>query len=104
MLCLQAMSDAPFYVQWVDSLFPPGPKMSPMLDKVIWQGIMQGTFEDPEAAQQRYREWNEKVKQVCACVWMGGRESCIQSEQDAAAGVLLIVSKEHQEEAFGREH
>lgn len=71
------MSDAPGYVKLIDGIFPPGRKMGPMMDKVLWQGIMQGTFEDPAAAQQRYREWNDEVKQVCGggggCVGIAGR-------------------------------
>jgi hypothetical protein len=36
-----------------------------MMHKVLWQGILKGTFEkDPAAAQQHYVEWNEGVKQV----------------------------------------
>ncbi|WIA15435.1 hypothetical protein OEZ85_002084 [Tetradesmus obliquus] len=37
--------------------------MGPMMEAVLWQGILQGDFEDPAAAQQRYLEWNEGVKQ-----------------------------------------
>lgn len=60
----KAMSDAPGYVKLIDGLFPPGRKMGSMMDKVLWQGIMRGTFgEDPAAAQQCYRDWNEAVKQ-----------------------------------------
>lgn len=58
------MSDAPFYVKWLDGFFPPGAKMGPMMDKVLWRGIMQGTFEDREAAQKRFVEWNEEVRKV----------------------------------------
>lgn len=78
------MSDAPGYVKLIDGIFPPGRKMGPMMDKVLWQGIMQGTFEDAAAAQQRYREWNNEVKQVCAglvimlpgCVLLTDKLSC----------------------------
>jgi hypothetical protein len=64
LLHVQAIEDAPAYVRWIDGLFPPGRKMGPMLDKVLWQGILKGSFEDPAAAQQHYVEWNEGVKQV----------------------------------------
>ena len=58
------MDDAPGYVKAISGLFPPGRNMVPMVDKVIWQGLMQGTFQDPAAAQKRFLEWNEEVKQA----------------------------------------
>ncbi|WIA15436.1 hypothetical protein OEZ85_002085 [Tetradesmus obliquus] len=60
----KAIEDAPAYVRWLDGFFPPGRKMGPMMNVVLWQGILKGDFEDQEAAQQRYLEWNEAVKQV----------------------------------------
>jgi hypothetical protein len=40
-----------------------------MMDKVLWQGILKGTFDtDPAAAQQHYVAWNEGVKQVWTVV------------------------------------
>uniref|UniRef100_A0A383VA60 Sulfotransferase n=1 Tax=Tetradesmus obliquus TaxID=3088 RepID=A0A383VA60_TETOB len=65
----KAMNDAPAYVRWLDGFFPPGRKMGPMMDKVLWQGILQGDFEDREAAQQRYLEWNDAVKQLPFGQW-----------------------------------
>jgi hypothetical protein len=38
--------------------------MLPMMDAVLWQGLMKGSFEDPAEAQRRFVEWNEGVKQV----------------------------------------
>jgi hypothetical protein len=65
LLRLQAIQEVPAYVRWIDGLFPPGRKMGPMMDKVLWQGILKGTFDkDPAAAQQHYVDWNESVKQV----------------------------------------
>jgi hypothetical protein len=43
--------------------------MLPMMDAVLWQGLMQGSFGDPDEAQRRFVEWNEGVKQVR--VWQG---------------------------------
>lgn len=57
------MDSAPGYVKWLSGLFPPGPKMVPMVNKVIWEGLMKGSFEDPVAAQQCFLQWNEEVKQ-----------------------------------------
>jgi hypothetical protein len=35
-----------------------------MVNKVIWEGLMKGSFEDPVAAQQCFLQWNEEVKQT----------------------------------------
>lgn len=40
--------------------------MLPMMDAVLWQGLLQGSFSDPADAQRRFVEWNEAVKQVRA--------------------------------------
>ncbi|KAF6266418.1 hypothetical protein COO60DRAFT_1633015 [Scenedesmus sp. NREL 46B-D3] len=50
----KAINDAPAYVRWIDGLFPPGSQMVPMMDKVLWQSIMRGSFQDPQAAQKCY--------------------------------------------------
>ena len=46
-----------------------------MVDKLVWGGVFEGRFEDPEFAQQRFAEHIEDVKSVvpaerhpvCAC-------------------------------------
>lgn len=65
MLHVQAMSDAPWYARALSGLFFPGRAMGQMVDKLIWQGDLQGCFEaDPQQAQQLFADWNEEVKRV----------------------------------------
>jgi hypothetical protein len=81
LLRMQAIEDAPAYVRWFDGLFPPGRKMGPMMEKVLWQGIMKGDFEDPEKAQQHFQQWNESVRQVglaCSLVIVAVVRFCLE--------------------------
>jgi hypothetical protein len=41
-----------------------------MMDRVLWEGIMKGSFRDREAAERIYTEWNEGVKKV-GWTWPG---------------------------------
>lgn len=82
------MARAPWYVRAFSRLMVPGPSMTDMTNKLIWQGDLQGCFDDPDKVQQVFVQWNEDVKKVrvcgvggvCLVLWGGG-------ERDGGRGI-----------------
>ena len=52
---------APRWLQWI---FPRMRKQAKMIDKLIWDGVFEGRFEDEEFAKEIFRKHIEEVKSV----------------------------------------
>ena len=61
------MGRAPWYVKSLMRLLPPGGAAVDMIEKLVWQGSLQGCFgSDPDKAKRLFVEHIEAVKQVRA--------------------------------------
>ena len=50
--------------RWLFPLIPRMRILDRMIDRIVWQGVFDGRFEDEEHAKQVFRDHIEKVKSV----------------------------------------
>lgn len=60
---MQAMRNLPWYVALIHKLLRPGQSLA-MVDRLVWQGDLQGCFETEEKAKQLFEQHNEEVEKV----------------------------------------
>lgn len=63
-LLLQAAREIPWYVSLAHKVVNPGYSIA-MVDKLWWQGDLQGCFaNDPQKAKQLFEQHNKEVREV----------------------------------------